>query len=430
MNMTKNKNRTCLFLSTFILCTIPHFSFASETKSTRALNASTIAVIVNNDVITHSEIEKRAALVLLSSGKDIHDMTPELLSQVRDALIQEKLQRQIAYRMEIDVSQEELNQQLAASAAENNMTLEQMKAFFESKGVPLSALAERIKTNILWIKTIRGAVASQIRISDRDVEAEKQRLIQNESKELLRLSEIVLFVDNPDKKAHVKNEIESLYTSLTSGTPFSVAARNFSQTPTGAKGGDIGWVAKDMLPPEVLSLKVGEFSRPIAQGNRYVIFACTDHKLPGQIAKGNRKVTFSTVNFVTNANENEQPSEALMSFIEESPSIRGCKAFEESAKSHGAIYKEHKDIPLSGIPQELMKLMQSAKMNNSTQPIRISQTELMFAMLCSQESIQKQSIPSDQEIRMTLMEKKVQEQATAQFNKLRAVATIEYRDPR
>lgn len=343
--------------------------FANSSKSA-------IAVVVNNEVITVGDIEKRAALILLSSGKETANITAELREQVQEALIQERLQRQIAKRINIEVSQADINAALSSIAAENKMNLEQMREYFLSKGVPLTTLAERIKSNLLWMKTIRLAFMSQVKISDREVEEEMQKIKDMEAKEQLHLAELVIFVNNPREQANAKKEIESHYENLKTGTPFTALARNFSQAPTSAQGGSIGWIAKDTAPIAAKDLKVGEYTNPILSGNRLTIYYCIDKKAPGQAAESENKISFSTAKFTLPEDAQEAP-ENVNAFMELSQTFHGCPAFKAAATEHGATLSDQNDVPMNAVHEELKKLLITAGLNKMAQPVRISPTELM-----------------------------------------------------
>ncbi len=387
---------------------------------------STIAVVVNNEVITVGDIEKRAALILLSSGKETSNITAELRAQVQEALVQERLQRQIAKRINIEVSQADVNAALSNIAAENKMNLEQMKEYFLSKGVPLTTLAERLKSNLLWMKTVRLAFMSQVKISDRDVEEEMQKIHAMEAKEQLHLAELVIFVSNPREQASAKKEIESHYENLQTGTPFSALARNFSQSPTSAQGGSIGWIAKDNAPAAAQNLKVSEYTKPVLSGNRLTIYYCIDKKVPGQAAESETKMSFATAKFTLPEDAQEAP-ENVNAFMEMAQSFHGCPAFKTAATEHGATVSEQNDVPVNGVHEELKKLLTTAGIGKVAQPVRISSTELMVMMWCDQTKPGKHQLPSHNEVKMMLLERKVQAQAIAQFNKIKTTAVIEHR---
>ena len=63
--------------------------------------------------------------------------------------------------------------------------------------------------------------------------------------------EIFLPVDNPEQDAKVKKDAEEVENQLHQGAPFPMVARQFSQHPTAATGGDMGWINEGQLAPEL-----------------------------------------------------------------------------------------------------------------------------------------------------------------------------------
>lgn len=91
-----------------------------------------------------------------------------------------------------------------------------------------------------------------------------------------RLSEIYLILDSPSRAGIVRQSAERLIKQVTGGAQFSVVARQFSESATAARGGDLGWVAEGQMAPEVEAavreLEPLEVSKPITTpGGVYVL---------------------------------------------------------------------------------------------------------------------------------------------------------------
>lgn len=411
-----------------------HESIAEKIKKVESpiakQSAVSIAVEVNKDVITNDDIEKRLALILLSAGEVDKKATDELIQQIKEALIQEKLQRQIATYLKVSVLKEELDKAIENIAKENNMTPEQLNTFFANKGVDIKTLRDRVESNLLWIKSVREGIGAHIHITDREIKNEKDRLKQMEEKEQFEIAEIVLFVDSPEKRAHTQHEAVNLHKQLMDGTPFSSVARNFSQSPSSAQGGLVGWVTKDQLPEQVAKIAVGHFSEPILRGNRYIIYFVRDHKLPGQAAASEAKMNYMDVKIKLPPEPSIDEQTRIGGFLENVSALEGCKALKESAKTSGLEIEEMNDISVAIVPDGIRKLFAATRKGKATEPVRLSETELRVFMLCDQKAPMKKKEPTDEEISMALKDKRVQDQAVTQFNKIKSQATIMYRTPR
>ncbi len=386
-----------------------------------------IAVVVNQDVVTYGDIYKRAKLILLSSGRVDDPITAELKSQVLEALVQEKLQKQLAEKADISVSMEEINESLAHLASENNMNLDQMKKFFSEKGVPVSTLAERIKVNILWMKTVRAVFGSTIQVTQTDVEKEKARLEALSKKDQILMGEIVYFTNTKDSLGHTESKIKEAHKNLQQGVPFVVVARNFSQVPSSAQGGVIGWMDIHLAPEQAKNLKVGEFTQPIQIGNRWVIFQCLDRKKSGELSEKEAKVSYVMAKYIFQDTNVSEVPETLQNYMNETSSSVTCDSFAKSGEKHGLEVSKVDNKAYGELPDVLQKIVYQMKVGRIDKPLKISENELLFLMKCSETKAGKDVVPTKKMIKQALMEKKIQDLAIIEFNKVKARAKIEYR---
>jgi peptidyl-prolyl cis-trans isomerase SurA len=115
----------------------------------------------------------------------------------------------------------------------------------------------------------------RINITTEDVNDELKRIAEGAKKPHFLVAEIFLSVDNPEQDEKVKKDAEGLIAQIQQGAPFTAVARQFSQNPTAAQGGDIGVVHEGQLAPELnnalVKLKSGEISPPIRSTGGYYI---------------------------------------------------------------------------------------------------------------------------------------------------------------
>jgi peptidyl-prolyl cis-trans isomerase SurA len=107
------------------------------------------------------------------------------------------------------------------------------------------------------------------------VTAELQRNAEGANKVHYHVLEIFLPVENPEQNEKVKKDAEEVERQLHTGAPFPVVARQFSQHPTAATGGDMGWVSDGQLAAElnttISKMEVGAISDPVrSTGGWYI----------------------------------------------------------------------------------------------------------------------------------------------------------------
>jgi peptidyl-prolyl cis-trans isomerase SurA len=116
-----------------------------------------------------------------------------------------------------------------------------------------------------------------VNITTEQVDAEMRRIAEGQNKVHYLVSEIFLPVDNPDQDEKVLKDAQGLYAQMQGGAPFQAIARQFSQSPSAAQGGDIGVVYDGQLAAELntalAKMKTGDLSPPIRSTGGYFILA-------------------------------------------------------------------------------------------------------------------------------------------------------------
>ncbi len=109
-------------------------------------------------------------------------------------------------------------------------------------------------------------------------EDEAKKVYQNNIRlysepERVKLQGILVRIDPKAPKADqakAKNKVKAVLDALSKGQAFSDVAKKFSDDPTASKGGDMGWVRRDMLPKPledaVFALKPGTYTKKPVKG--------------------------------------------------------------------------------------------------------------------------------------------------------------------
>ena len=130
-----------------------------------------VAVIVNDGVVLESDIQlkvkeykKNAAL----EGQNIPD--DEVLREtIVEQLILDELQLQIADRVGIKISDEELNLTLKTLAQQNNLSLEDFIDTVEDQGDSYAQLREDVRKGLKIQRVQRGRIQNKISITQEEI---------------------------------------------------------------------------------------------------------------------------------------------------------------------------------------------------------------------------------------------------------------------
>jgi len=237
-----------------------------------------IAAKVNDSPISNYDVRQRIALFVSTSGTR---PTPEQLKQIREQVLKqletERLELLEAEKSKVTVSASDVDKQISQILKDNHMSQDQLNKILLSAGVRVETLRAQIAAQIVWSKLVQDQLGDRVHVSDLDVNDEMARLKRGADKPHYLVAEIFQAVDTPEQEDKVKKDMDNLETQLQAGAPFTAVARQFSQNPTAAQGGDLGVVQEGQLPPELdkvlVGLHPGQTSQPIrATGGYYILY--------------------------------------------------------------------------------------------------------------------------------------------------------------
>lgn len=253
-------------------------------EATRALkeleesHTDGVAAKVNDSPISNYDVRQRVALFVSTSGTR---PTAEQLKSIRDQVLKqletERLELLEAQKAKVTVSASDVDKQIGEIISDNHMSQEQLNKILSSAGVRVETLRAQIAAQIVWSKLVQDQLGDRVHVSQLDVDDEIARLKRGANKPHYLVAEIFQAVDTPEQEEKVKKDMDNLETQLQAGAPFSAVARQFSQNPTAAQGGDLGVVQEGQLPPELdkvlVKMRPGEKTQPIrATGGYYILF--------------------------------------------------------------------------------------------------------------------------------------------------------------
>jgi peptidyl-prolyl cis-trans isomerase SurA len=247
-------------------------------------DSDSVVATVNDESISDFELRQRVALYLAlqGGGVTVAQLTPEQKTRIRGQILEvleaEKLQLQEAVKKKITVSPVEVDRRLNAMIQDYHFTMDQLRENLKKAGASEDALRSQITASIAWQKAVQDEYGDEVStaVTPEMVAAEMQRNAENANKTHYHVLEIFLPVENPEQNEKVKKDAEEVERQLHQGAPFPVVARQFSQHPTAATGGDMGWVSDGQLASELNTalskMEVGAISDPIrSAGGWYIL---------------------------------------------------------------------------------------------------------------------------------------------------------------
>ena len=248
-----------------------------QVKITAPKISSGVAAVVNDFVISDYDLDQRTALFVATSGvRPTKETLSQIRAQVLRSLEDEILELQEANKHKITVSKAEVDKALQNIAEDNHLKVDQIIATITQSGVSAETFRQQIAAQLVWQKLVGARYGTDILVNDQQVNEALDRLKKGADKPQFLVSEIFVAVDRPEDEMTVRASAEQIAQQLKQGAPFGTVAGQFSQSPSAADGGDIGWVVQGQLAEDLdhalSGLHPGEIAGPIrAEGGFYVL---------------------------------------------------------------------------------------------------------------------------------------------------------------
>ncbi|MDD5461143.1 MAG: peptidylprolyl isomerase [Methylococcales bacterium] len=273
--------KTAIF--TLIFCTL---SFSSFLAGAEVLDK--IVAVAEDDIILEKELNREVAAIAQRIQASHAQMPPEyiLRKQVLEKLILDKLQRQLAEKAGITVTEDMLNNSAADIAQRNHMNLQEFRAELERQGMSYKNFLDTIRNEIIINQLRSREIGGRIKVTDREVEhfMETEEKIGEEAVQY-HLGHILIAVKEAASATEIQkasSKADDLVQKLRSGQDFTQAAMSNSDDDNALKGGDLGWRSPSDVPTlfadKVKKMTPGEVADPIRSPSGFHIIKMLEIK--------------------------------------------------------------------------------------------------------------------------------------------------------
>lgn len=249
-----------------------------------------IAIVVNDEVITKNEVAKRVESVtqrMRAANAQIPDQA-DLQRQVIESMIVERAQIQLAKEMGVRIDDAMLDRAIGGIAEQQKMNVQQLRDALEKEGTTFAAFREEIRNEMMLQRLRQHEVDNKIQISDAEVDtfiaarkaAAAERVEMNLSQIRVRIPESA----SPEQIAARRARAEEIARQLRTGADFAKIAATYSDSGDALKGGEIGWLDSQRLPEAfaqaLAPLKPGQVTPIIKSATAFHILKLVDKRTP------------------------------------------------------------------------------------------------------------------------------------------------------
>jgi parvulin-like peptidyl-prolyl isomerase len=253
-----------------------------------------IVAVVNNDIITLSELNRTIEPFIKNMGKTQNIQgNEELVNRARKivlgSMINNMLINQEASKLGIVVDEKDVDQALTNMLKEKKISMDRFREILSERGVTMDDYKKEMRTQIVRMRVVGKEIRSKIGVSNEEIgEYYAKHRGEYEGKESVRILQILIIVpeDTVDEKRDIlRKNAEGILERLKQGESFAELAMKYSQGPAAQAGGDLGFIEKGVMFPTVdkaaFQLKVNEISDVIASPVGFHIIKIADKRGAG-----------------------------------------------------------------------------------------------------------------------------------------------------
>ncbi len=334
------------------------------------------AAVVNDEVISMFDLDMRLRLAILATGQqDNRQLRDRITAQVIRALIDEQLQEQEAKRLGITITDERVANAAKEIARRNKLTIEKFTNLLESRGILPEAFFDQIRGQLTWGALVARRLRPTVQVTAEEVEEVVRRIVANRGARQRRVSEIFLAVDTALQEDEVRRSAERLFEQLRAGASFPSLARQFSESATAARGGNLGWVQEGQLPEELekvlAQMRPGMLSRPIRTLSGFHILLLGEERQSslGEVTLHLKHVLIA----IPSGASEEQRREAAERAGQVRQRIAGCAGLDELASEIGAPGSgDLGTVKLNDLLAQIRDAVMALPAGQPSQPVSVS----------------------------------------------------------
>jgi peptidyl-prolyl cis-trans isomerase SurA len=232
-----------------------------------------VAAVVNGDVVTLLDLEDRAGFELKAAeqepaGPQREKLRARALRGALDAIVSDRLFAAQASSLGVEVTDAEVDQTIEEIKKRNNLDDARLDAALAETGMDRPAYRKALRRDLETARIVSLRVRSRVKVTDEDVRNHWQTHQREfQAGEEVKVRHVFVALPSGASAADAEKaraRAEKALTRIRSGEDFATVAKELSQAPSAAEGGDLGWLKRGTVQAEIekvaMSLQPGQVS--------------------------------------------------------------------------------------------------------------------------------------------------------------------------
>ena len=218
--------------------------------------ADYIVAVVNSEPITNYQVrvEMQRIARQMAQSQQPAPGTRELAAQALERLIGERAQLHLAREIGVKIEELAIDEAEQSVARQNQIDLAEIYRRLALDGIGRSQFRGQLREQLTLVRVREREVNQKVRISELDIDQylrDQQKNLDESAVEVNIAQVLVALPDDPGaaQVAAAQAKAQKVLDSARSGADFAALAREFSDAPDAANGGQLGLRRSDRYPP-------------------------------------------------------------------------------------------------------------------------------------------------------------------------------------
>lgn len=264
---------------------------ATAPAPTPQRSADYIVAVVNSEPITNHQVRQEAQRLLRQFAQQQQPAPDarQLANQALERLINDRAQLQLARESGVKIDESAIDDAEQSVARQNQMEVAELQRRLAAEGIDRSQFRGQLRDQLMLVRLRERDVNQKVRISELDIDQylrEQQRNLDSSGAEIHIAHVLIALPEEPTPAqiAAAQDKTQRVLDSARGGADFAKLAREQSDAPDAANGGQLGMRRLDRYPPLFVdatrSLPVGGMA-VVRSGAGFHVLRVLERRAPG-----------------------------------------------------------------------------------------------------------------------------------------------------